>query len=274
MKINFRHSARKHIAASKEFALMEGGKGLRAACLELRMAIEALTYENLQTYVAEVGGSAMEKWQPRKVIDELLYIDPHADQTAHLAFGIEEEYGKPSKDMQPLGTDHRFTVKWANKAHNALGSYLHEPTISQHKAGKATQDEKMKARIEEVLAELEPFLTSPIWGANFGIFVHFDCECGFEIKRKQRFFEDGKELSCANCGRLYDYQAEGEKWHIQMATMSVNCLGEGCKERHTIGRHDAKPGYEMTCQQCGSKLVVGSQLTMALKTTRSSSSED
>ena len=44
MKINFRHNARKYIKAAKEFASMEDGKGLRAACLELRMAIEALTY--------------------------------------------------------------------------------------------------------------------------------------------------------------------------------------------------------------------------------------
>ena len=63
--------------------------------------------------------------------------DPLADQTAHIAVGIEEEYGMPSKDMQPFGVDHRFTVEWPNKTHNALGSYLHEPTISQHKSGKA-----------------------------------------------------------------------------------------------------------------------------------------
>ncbi len=274
MKINYRQSARKHKENAEEFASMADGKGLRAACLELRMAIEALTYENLQTYTSEVGGSAMEKWQPRKVIDELLYIDPHADQTAHISIGREEEYGEPSKNMQILGTDHKFTVRWANKAHNALGSYLHEPTISQHKAGKSAQDEKMKVKVNEILAELEPLFASKLWGANFGQFVSFDCECGFKIKRKQQFFEDGKELSCANCGRLYEYEPAGDRWHVELATMSFPCLGENCSERQTIARHDAKPGFEKVCQKCGSKHVVQSQLAVALKVPHPNNSDE
>ncbi|MEE9387036.1 MAG: hypothetical protein V3U96_00365 [Paracoccaceae bacterium] len=265
MKINFRNSARNHVTAAKEFSAMDEGRGLRAACLELRMAIEALAYDLLQTYNAEVGESAMDKWQPRKVIDELLYVDPHADKTSHIAVGVEEEYGKPAKEMRSLGTDHRFTVKWANKAHNSLGSYLHEPTIAQHRDGKVGQDHKIKTKIDEILAELEPIFASPIRGSNFGIFVTFDCACGFKIKRKQEFFNNEKELSCANCGRFFEYEKTGENWHIQPSTMSFDCPGQDCDERHTIERHEAKPRFETECVKCGETLIVGSQLTVGVK---------
>lgn len=265
MKINFRHSARKHVEAAKEFVSLEGSKGLRAACLELRMAIEALSYELLQTYNAEVADSAMEKWQPRKVIDELLYVDPNADQTSHISFGKEEEYGKPSKEMKYLGTDHRFSAKWANKAHNSLGSYLHEPTIAQHKAGKSNQDNKIEVKIKEILAELEPILNSPLGNVNFGAFISYDCECGFMIKRKQQFLDESKDLSCANCGRLYDYEKYGEIWKIDLSTMSFVCPSADCVERHTIGRHETQPGFEMTCTKCGSEIVIASQLIVSVK---------
>lgn len=265
MKINFRNSARNHVKAAHEFAAMDEGRGLRAACLELRMAIEALAYDLLQTYNAEVGETAMDKWQPRRVIDELLYVDPNADKTSHIAFGVEEEYGKPAKEMRSLGTDNRFTVKWANKAHHSLGSYLHEPTIAQHKSGKAGQDQKIKKKVEEVLAELEPILASPIWGSNFGVFVTFDCACGFKLKRKQEFFDKGKELSCANCGRFFEYEKTDENWHIQPSTMSFDCPGQDCDERRTIERHEAKLGFETACEKCGETLVVGSHLTVSVK---------
>ncbi|MEM8850951.1 MAG: hypothetical protein AAGE03_13075, partial [Pseudomonadota bacterium] len=142
----------------------------------------------------------------------------------------------------------------------------HEPTLSQHRNGKADQEEKIKAKIDEILAELEPFFSSPIWGSNFGVFTSFDCECGFNIKRKIQFFEAKKELCCGNCGRFYDYRPDGDKWHIQLATMSFDCLGEGCDEKHTIGKHDAKPGFETTCQRCGSKMVVENYLAVTSKT--------
>jgi hypothetical protein len=265
VNINFKHNARKHVEIAKKLYDLEGSMGLRATCLELRMAIEALSYELLQTYNAEVANSAMEKWQPKKVIDELLYIDPSADQTSHISFGKEEEYGKPPKEMKFLGTDYRFSAKWANKAHNSLGSYLHEPTIAQHKAGKLDQEDKIKAKIEEILTELEPILNSPLGNVNFGVFISFDCECGFKINRKQEFYEASKKLSCANCGRHFDYKKSGEKWVTYVSTMFFDCPGNDCDMHHTLECRDAQPDFEMTCSKCGSELVIASKLVVDVK---------
>jgi hypothetical protein len=272
MKINFRHSARKHIANAKDFAAMDDDKGLNAACLELRMAIEALTYENLQVYIAEVGSSAMEKWQPRRVIEELLLVDPKADKTSQLAVGVEKELGKPAEEMQFLGTDHRFSIKWANKAHNALGSYLHEPTIAQHKGQKLPNAVKMRQKIEEILSELEPVLNSSVWGANFGVFVSFDCECSFTIKRKEEYLEAGKELICGSCGRIFDYEHIDGNWVTYPATVSFDCPPKDCDKRHTIGMHEAKPEFRMRCDGCGTDLMIVSQLGVVTSPTSTDAS--
>lgn len=117
---NSRHSAREHIGAAKVLLLVSGESSARYACLNLRMAIEALTYQTLQAYLAEVPNSAMTAWTPKKVIDELLAVDPMADKTSRISFGKQDALGEPSKSMKYLGEDRRFTVKWANKAQNGF----------------------------------------------------------------------------------------------------------------------------------------------------------
>jgi hypothetical protein len=47
--------------------------------LELRFAIEYITYDQLTAYIREVSGEALKKWTPKQVISELLEVDPEAD---------------------------------------------------------------------------------------------------------------------------------------------------------------------------------------------------
>jgi hypothetical protein len=67
----------------------------------------------------------------------MLEVDPKADRTSTIAIGREEEWGQLSKDMKVLGEDRRFTLKWANRSDNALGNFLHVPTLHQMETGKA-----------------------------------------------------------------------------------------------------------------------------------------
>lgn len=78
MNHNFRQDARDAIERAKE--MLEGGNvqghQLRYAALEVRMAMEALTYERAQSYKAELPESAYDTWQPKRVMQLLLDIDP------------------------------------------------------------------------------------------------------------------------------------------------------------------------------------------------------
>src|SRR5437868_10079330 len=108
MKHDFRHRARKHVKNAKELLAQAGENAARYACLECRMAIEALTYQTLEAYLSEVPNSVMAQWTPKKVMDELLEVDPRADKSVTLFAGIEETPGIASKDMKYIGQDKRF----------------------------------------------------------------------------------------------------------------------------------------------------------------------
>ncbi|TPK32229.1 hypothetical protein FJ492_28060 [Mesorhizobium sp. B2-5-4] len=251
--IGYRYNAREHVKQAKQFVASNDEVMLRAACLELRMAIESLVYDLLQSYLAEVSNSVMEKWQPKQVMDELLYVDPNADKTSSLAAGMEEKYGEPAKVMKSLGSDKRFRVKWANKAHNALGSYLHEPTISQHRDSLGDLPQKMRKTIEDIVCVLDDVLSSPVFNVNFAIFDGIECPCGFLIKRKKGFLEEGKTLSCISCGMIFEHWFDKEKnnWLCAPKGYSYNCPNPGCRSEQRILAHKLNTKDKYTCEQCG-----------------------
>jgi hypothetical protein len=149
-KIDFRGQGRGHLDAAHRL-LTGDSSSLRYACLELRMCIEALAYDRLQAYLTEVPNSVMKKWTPRHILDELLAIDPHADRSSTVYVGAVEQFGVPAEEMKLLGEDKMFSVKWANSAHNALGNFLHVPTLAQIEARKETTDERFVRRLAAAL---------------------------------------------------------------------------------------------------------------------------
>ena len=175
---NFRERARQHVGAAKKAFATEGEDGARFACLKLRMAIEALTYQVLQAYLSEVPTEAMKQWTPKKVMAEMLDVDPNADKSSTLFIGEEATPGVASDKMEFLGEDKRFTIKWGNKAHNALGSFLHEPTIAQFEKGDGDQEAAARAKVAEIITLLDDILSTSFMQFNMGNYVSIDCDCG------------------------------------------------------------------------------------------------
>lgn len=254
-KIDYRTSAKHHVAAARDLLESHDDKAVRYACLELRMAIEALTYDNLQTYLAEAPNSAMVHWTPKKVIDELLAVDPYVDQSAKIHFGKQKAFGQPSDEMHFLGEDKKFTVAWANKAHNALGSFLHEPTIGQHVAGSAALSQKARAKAEEIASELGNILSATVFHVNVGRYVEFVCECGFRIKRKDRALREDIPVECRECRRRYSvHQGEGGEYRFRLSDHAYECTG--CKTAQTVGDHEVQEGRILVCSECGAKAII------------------
>lgn len=254
-KINYRDSARDHLANAKPLLHEGSDRSIRYACLELRMAIEALTYDSLQAYLSEVPNSVMGQWTPKKVIEELLAVDPYADQSAKVFVGIEEVFGEPSKDMQFLGEDLRFTAAWAHKAHNALGSFLHEPTIAQHTSGKAGLSDKAKAKADAVASELERILSASVFNTNFGSFITFDCHCGFKLKRKDRALKDNPVVECRECQRRYiGKEIDGGNYSFKYLQQVFTC--KACEIEQAIGDHEVEREPIVSCGNCGTKVQI------------------
>ncbi len=77
--LGYRERARSHLQEAAGLLNQGSESALRAACLELRMCIEALTYEMLQRYLSEVPNTAMEAWQPKRILSRgLITADPNA----------------------------------------------------------------------------------------------------------------------------------------------------------------------------------------------------
>lgn len=254
--IDYRHRARQHIQRAKDLlADQESSENLRFACLRLRMAIEALSYDRLQAYLAEVSNEVMKKWTPKQVLAELLFIDPTADSTSQLWVGIQEQPNVPSKDMKFIGTDERFTAKWATKAHNTLGNFLHEPTIAQIQAG-TENDQTARHRAGEILKELERVLSASVHNINLGVFCTIPCECGFTIKRKEEFMKRAKIATCASCGRMYEMSEGDQPGQFTYRLAQVNYECANCKTEQWVARHKLEKEPVLVCVECGDKTKV------------------
>jgi len=76
--------------------------------------------------------------------------------------------------MKTLGEDRRLTLRWANRCHNALGNFLHAPTLYQIETGNLPNHSKARDKAKEVANIVEQ---------GVGDFViKLIPECGFHSK--------------------------------------------------------------------------------------------
>ena len=168
---DYRNDARRELARAKDELASADDERLKYAALELRMAMESLTYDRALAYKDEFPPAEYQAWQPRKVMALLLEIDPNADKDSSLAFGIEPALGVTPDEMQSLGTECVLNMATIKRHYDALGSYLHVPTIKQRKDSAKLDPVKFRARCDEIAAYLTDVLASPMWNATIGIFV-------------------------------------------------------------------------------------------------------
>lgn len=232
---------------------------VRYACLELRLCIEYLVYDQLVPRLAEVSDDVLKKWTPKQIIDSLREGDPDVDKSVSVAVALEDQSGAPSGPAESLGQDRRFTGQWANSAHNALGNFLHAPTLDQIERGKMPDCATMLRKAGEVADELETVLASPIWRVNFGVFVELDCPCGARIKYRATDVT-GRTVVCrrTSCGAIYDVvDQDDEKVVFVMRRTPYVCAR--CQTRNSIPAHQVKPGAVVACDSCSArfKMVLG-----------------
>ncbi len=162
-KIPFRQYAKEHVEKAKGF-LSEGGSALRYACLELRLAIEALAYEILQTYAEDddpAVAKALKKWKPREVLENLRKYDPLIEISLRVEFRLAES-GETDLPSEPtfVGTQVRFEVEWADTAHHQMSQLLHQRTIAQIQDGNQIDEAVARRDATGVLEKLERILAS------------------------------------------------------------------------------------------------------------------
>jgi hypothetical protein len=155
-RIDYRSKARAHVQAAREMLKSDDAFAPAYACLHARFAIEALAYDRLQDYLFEISLDAMNGWTPKAVLKELLYTDPDACSPVSLTFGWRPDPDASPQEI-PLGESYPLSAVWANRMHNALSSFLHQPTIKQTTANEPENDGQRAPRrkAEEALQEID-----------------------------------------------------------------------------------------------------------------------
>ncbi len=240
-----------HQHFEKATALLATGDDddLTYACLELRKSLEAYAYSLLQRYLSEVPLRAVETWQADKVLKELLAIDPKSASSYTLSMQRSASETDAAGPWVQLGEDRRLPVDYLRKTYQALGSFLHVPTIRQ--SGGSGNLARARERAVEVHERLSKILAPAriIGNLSTGIY-HFNCtECEAPIARRRAFLAEGGSVECGNCGQGFDTEVQGDGGFFFIPlSFSWDC--PRCQSRGEIVRSKAKDGLDVSCTHC------------------------
>lgn len=256
---DFRGDARRAIARAKAIlANRQEPEDLRYAALDVRMAMEALTYERAQRYDRELPESAYETWQPKKLMQMLLDIDPVADQSGSLRMGRQEAPGIPAKVMRDLGHETVLDLRTLRRHYDAIGNYLHTPTVKQLRAEEAQNFGSLKVRLDEIITFVDAVLNSRIFNISFGNFSTTDCQrCGKAMRWRIPRDAEKLEAQCRECSALYDLEVlDGNQVHWQPREVPVQCTNGDCREISYLWHDEVEPGIVFTCEACEHKSEI------------------
>ncbi|MBI1493329.1 hypothetical protein [Halocynthiibacter styelae] len=256
--MDYRNTARSLCNSAKCLISSEEDDNLLFAALKLRMALESITYDRSKKYSDELGPEVMKTWQPKKLMERMLEVNPHVDQDTTLSCGEEPYPGGTPEVMRMLGTDRVLNLKTLKKHYDALGSYLHTPTIHQLEAGKEHDYKKLRKRCNEIVSALEDALSSPVWNARFSLQGNYECaECGNKIKRSLPTEMQKRIVYCWNCSASYTMaRVDAKKVTFEPRQHQIECPIEDCDEISLIWEKDLKLNEHWQCNGCHSELTI------------------
>jgi len=256
MKLDYRSVARTARTHAEQELAAKSDARIRYAALELRTAMEALVYERLLLYETELPEAELATWQPKRVFDVLLELDPNADQSSSLAMAEESSPGVQAGPFKHMGNERVISMKDLKKYYDRLGSYLHAPTVQQLRGGPSITPEQMRQRCQEVLGIIDGILSSPIWSVDFKTVSKMACaECAAAIVcRMPHKTDQGRIVNCTRCKASYRVEPEEEMqvtWHPLQETLK--CGGQDCTGTCVVWQREMEPGMHWLCKTCGGR---------------------
>jgi hypothetical protein len=267
--VNYRSTARTHCEIAKALLSRGSDDDVLLATLKLRMALESITYDRSKGFAEDLGPEAMKTWQPKKLMERMLEVDPQADSDATLSFGEETSPGETPKTLQLLGTDHVLNLRTLKRHYDALGSYLHTPTLAQIEQGKSHDYGKLGRRCAQIVEALEIALNSKVWNPTLAIRGEFECsECGSDIRRRLPKDETERVVQCWSCVASYTMtEVDDQKVRFEPRQVHVACPQKDCGGESYIWERNVEIGKSWRCHDCGSQLkfALGVAITQSDK---------
>lgn len=176
------------------------------ACLELRHAIESLTYDLVRVYRDDLSDAAMEDWHPRRIFHELKDANPAAFEGLELRIGPGPNGSGPTVRLK----ERKLHPKRAAKLHGALGAFLHERTLLSLEEDIDIDYDLMRAKAGEVLAELGAVLDSNGFNLRIDHTLRWKCACGSSCETLMSSRQIKKRTLCKTCGQLFTLFRDGD----------------------------------------------------------------
>jgi predicted RNA-binding Zn-ribbon protein involved in translation (DUF1610 family) len=226
---------------------------LRYAALELRYCMEAITYEKLGASASHIPPHIVDTWQPPQAVKMLLEYEPEADKGFVIFAGIEEEYGKPSSNMEFVGEHKAFGFSWLRKHYNKVGGYLHN---SQKKETKTESATEVQTYLRSVADEIEHVLKGSIIGGWMDNVHKIDCvRCGQPVIAGDKTLKKTRDIYChnPNCRAEYFANVDAEHGSVSFVLKVTRFDCAKCGVEIPIENRMIDIGYEFKCDKCATK---------------------
>ena len=252
---DFRSAASAALRRAKAELASEDPSRVRYAALELRMCIEAITYDKAQAYGTDFPPDHYETWQPSSVMRQLIELDPLADTSAHLRIRLETGADEEDSPWIDLGVQEVFSLRQIRDSYSALGNYLHYPHLKQVRKG-GTPSAVIHRKCTTIAEQLEKVLLAPVHNSVFGSHVSFQCECGLQLKKRVPMDGTDGQAICYDCRAefLLKQQSSKGKYLPIRRVMQAPC--SACKHPYPVPVERAVVGFSWTCQKCDAKSEI------------------
>lgn len=255
MTVGYRMIARQALQRAQTELASGDPDRLEYAALQLRKAMEAVTYHRVQLYKGEIPPAVYRRWQPRDYVRYMAEIDWMASYKSwKVSFKPEHKSGQPENAWIELGMETLLTIKDLQKHYDALGNFLHIPTPYQIENDKTPNQNRVKEHCQHCIEILERVLKSPISNAHIKISSENKCiRCGLPIIRRFELNSTKTvEARCIGCGAQYIVTDEGSnkvRWTPKIR--EIECQTPGCGAKIELWEDEIRPGLSWECKGCG-----------------------
>lgn len=252
----FRKNAQAFVESARGI-LDSGDNGqLDVVAMRLRKAFECLTYEYATIYLDELTDGDLAIWQPRKLMDRLLELDPLVGIDLELSIQNDE-----TGEWISLGKQSSLNLTDIKKSYGSLSRLIHHASLQQ--ILDATHENSVAARqvCENAALRLKRVLSSTLWNVALptaGIFS-FNCTaCGAGVKRRLTALRAGPHeaktaitADCPKCPASFDVELSGENevaWCEKALT--VTCPDKECSKPFEVWPRQLREGETLQCPKC------------------------
>ncbi len=229
-------------------ALLKSGDSasIRHACLELRMCMEAITYEKLGAYKSRLPPGVLARWQPPQAVAALLDLEDEAGAEYKLAFG------PTGGALSYIGEHRTFALPWLRKNYNKLGALLHVRNQNAPDSDAGTRNsQKTRAYLDEIVTECERVVESSVT-ATMSRIVEFNCQaCGQKSVSNSASAERRGRVLCihSKCQAEHIVTRKDEELFFRLSGASFRC--QACSGEMFVPSKALAVDHEFACGECG-----------------------